>query len=66
MTMTEAYLLAGLAGGGWAVQILLEREGKEQHAQIAQAVGYGAIVAIAYKMGLSVIDTIELFGLGWW
>jgi hypothetical protein len=61
--MLEGYLLSALAGGGWMVQILLERNGKEQDAKIPKAIGYGAVFALAVRLGQELIGIIGVFRL---
>jgi hypothetical protein len=63
VTMLEGYLLSILAGGGWMAQILLERNGKEQDAKVAKAVGYGAMFAIAIRLGQEIIGLVGMVRL---
>ena len=63
MTLTECYLLSLLAGGGWMAEILLERNGKDEDAKIAKAVGYGAIFAVVIRLGQEIIGIAEMLRL---
>lgn len=61
--MTSMYLFTAVIGGSWTLQLLLEREGKDEDANIARAIGYGGMIAVAIRFGLEVKATAELFGL---